>query len=218
MKISRDFITFVIVNTDDMESTDSKYINEATPEKPKPEVIGSEYLFRRPWLTVRRDRLRLPDGRINPEYYVLEYPSWVNVTAITDDGHFVMIRQYRHGLGQYGTELCAGVVEAGEEPLEAAKRELMEESGYGGGEWTLQCVLSGNPSTTNNLTYCYLAQGVRLMGEQHLDATEDVEVALLTRDEVYRLLRSDSMKQALMAAPLWRYFALECERKMEEGR
>ncbi len=201
-----------------MDSTDSKDITGGATQKPKPEVIGSEYLFRRPWLTVRRDSLRLPDGRINPEYYVLEYPSWVNVTAITADGRFVMIRQYRHGLGQYGTELCAGVVEAGEQPLEAARRELMEESGYGGGEWSLQCVLSGNPSTTNNLTYCYLAEGVRLVGEQHLDATEDVEVVLMSRDEVYGLLRSDRMKQALMAAPLWRYFALECERKAEEDR
>lgn len=62
----------------------------------------------------------------------------------------------------------------------------------------------------NNLTYCYLATGVKLMGEQHLDATEDVEVRIMTRDEVYDLLVSDGIKQALMAAPLWRYFALEC--------
>ena len=196
-------------------------INDIKPvfqDKPKPEVLSSEYLFRRPWLTVRRDSLRLANGKINPEFYVLEYPSWVNVTAITDDGRFVMIRQYRHGLGQYGTELCAGVVEEGEEPLEAAKRELMEESGFGGGGWELQCVISGNPSTSNNLTYCYLAKGVRLMGEQHLDPTEDVEVVILTRDEVYSLLCGDNMKQALMAAPLWRYFALECQRKTEEPK
>lgn len=119
-----------------------------TGEKPKPEVVSSEYLFRRPWLTVRRDSLRLPDGRLNPEFYVLEYPSWVNVIAITDDGRFVMIHQYRHGLGRYGTELCAGVVEAGEEPVDAARRELLEESGYGGGEWKLLSVISGNPSTS----------------------------------------------------------------------
>ena len=59
-------------------------------------VLESEYLVRRPWLTARRDRLELPDGRIIPEYYVLEYPDWVNVIAITKDGQFVMERQYRH--------------------------------------------------------------------------------------------------------------------------
>ena len=183
-----------------MENELNNTPESGAPER-KPQVLSSEYLFRRPWLTVRRDSLKLPNGKLNPEFYVLEYPSWVNVTAITEDGMFVMIRQYRHGLGQYGTELCAGVVEKGEEPLEAAKREL-------------QCVISGNPSTTNNLTYCYLARGVKLMGEQHLDPTEDVEVVMMTRDEVYDLLASDKMKQALMAAPLWRYFALECQRNL----
>ena len=58
-------------------------------------VIDTEYLIKRPWLTARRDHLLLPDGREIPEYYVLEYPNWVNVIAITIDGHFVMERQYR---------------------------------------------------------------------------------------------------------------------------
>lgn len=172
----------------------------------KPELISSEYLIQRPWLTARRDKLRLPDGRINPEYYVLEYPSWVNVIAVTQEGRYVMVRQYRHGLGIISTELCAGVVEEGEEPEQAARRELREETGYTGGRWQLQCVLSGNPSTTNNLTYCFLAEDVELTDRQRLDPTEDVEALTLSREEVMDLLMSDRMKQSLMAAPLWRHF------------
>lgn len=172
------------------------------------EVLESEYLFRRPWLTARRDTVRLSDGRINPEYYMLEYPTWVNVIAITDDGRFVMVEQYRHGLQDVFTELVAGVVEEGEEPLEAARRELLEEAGYSGGEWSLLSVLSQNPSCTNNLVYCYLATGVSKTDSQHLDATEDIAVRLLTREEVYALLADDRMKQSLMAAPLWKYFCL----------
>jgi len=171
-----------------------------------PTVIESEYIIKRPWLTARRDRLLLPDGRVNPEFYVLEYPSWVNVIAVTDEGQFVMVRQYRHGLGAIGTELCAGVVEEGEEPLEAAKRELWEETGYSGGHWELQCVISGNPSTTNNLTYCFLATGVTPGGGQHLDPTEDIEVVTLSRSELLAMMQRDELKQALMLAPLWRYF------------
>lgn len=125
-----------------------------------PEILSSEYIIRRPWLTARRDSLRYAGGKVNPEYYVLEYPDWVNVIAITNEGDFVMVRQYRHGLGQTATELCAGVIEPGEEPLHAAQRELEEETGYTGGSWSLQCVISANPSTTNNLTYCFLATGV----------------------------------------------------------
>ena len=67
-------------------------------EVKKWEVLGREYLYRRPWLTVRRDRVRLPTGAVNDEYYVLEYPTWVNVIAIDREGRFVMVEQYRHGL------------------------------------------------------------------------------------------------------------------------
>ncbi|MBD5421815.1 MAG: NUDIX hydrolase [Bacteroides sp.] len=171
-------------------------------------VLSSEYIVQRPWLTARKDVLQMPDGRVNPEFYVLEYPSWVNVIARDREGRFVMVRQYRHGLGAMSTELVAGVVEAGEEPEAAARRELMEEAGYGGGRWTLQAVISGNPSTTNNLTYCFLAEDVEHLGSQHLDATESIEPLLLSRDELMHLMMSDEMKQSLMLAPLWRYFYL----------
>lgn len=134
------------------------------------------------------------------EFYVLEYPDWINVIAITDDGRFVMEHQYRHGLGETCIELCAGVMEEGETPEQAARRELEEETGYVGGTWTRLMTISGNPSTTDNLTYCFIAQGVTYSGARHLDRTEDIEVVLMTPDEVYSLLLNDEMKQALMAA------------------
>lgn len=176
----------------------------------KSEIIVS----RPPWLRVRHDEVELPDGRINPEFYVLEYPDWVNVIAITKDGKFVMERQYRYGLGCTCHEICAGVMEKGETPEEAARRELEEETGYVGGEWSLEMTISGNPSTTNNLTHCFLARGVRPSGKRHLDSTEDLDVVLMSEEEVYGLLLRDEVKQSLMAAPLWRYFALECQRNL----
>lgn len=176
-------------------------------EVKKWEVLGREYLYRRPWLTVRRDRVRLPTGAVNDEYYVLEYPTWVNVIAIDREGRFVMVEQYRHGLQEVFTELVVGVAEEGEAPLEAAQRELLEETGYAGGTWRLNTVLSANPGSQNNLSYSFIATGVERVAEQHLDETEDVAVRLLSRDEVLQLLHSDTLKQALMAAPLWKYFA-----------
>lgn len=174
------------------------------------EVLTSEYLARKPWFTVRHERLRMPDGRIVPDFYVYEYPDWVNVIAITRDGRFVFIDQYRHGLGETDYEIPAGVAETTDESmLAAARRELSEETGYGGGEWRELMVVAPNPSTQNNLTYCYLAMGVERLGEQHLDATEDLRVHLFTRDEVLELLRTGGIRQALMAAPLWRYIAEE---------
>lgn len=171
-------------------------------------ILDSKYIIKRPWLTARVDKVELPNGTVHPEYYVLEYPSWINVIAITTEGKFVMVEQYRHGLGDVFTEICAGVVENDEEPLHAAQRELMEETGYGKGNWQLFTVLSANPGTTTNLTYTYLATDVEPVSTQHLDETEDIAVKLLSPEEVRGMLLKDELKQALMAAPLWKYFAL----------
>lgn len=171
-------------------------------------VLTSEYLARRPWFTVRHERLELPDGQQVPDYYVFEYPDWINITAITRDGRFVLIDQYRHGLGETDYEIPAGVSEPTDASmLAAAQRELAEETGYGGGEWQLLTVVAPNPATQNNLTHCFLATGVERIGEQHPDPTEDLRVHLMTRREVLGLLRRNEIRQALMAAPLWRYFA-----------
>jgi len=178
------------------------------PKNRKWRVLHSEYLARKPWFTVRHESLALPDGRTIPDYYVFEYPEWVNITAIDREGRFVMIDQYRHGLGETSYEIPAGVVEPSDASLlDAARRELREETGYGGGEWRLLTSISANPATQNNLTHCFLATGVERIGEQQLDATEDIRVHLFTAAEVRELLTGGGIRQALMAAPLWRYAA-----------
>jgi len=170
-------------------------------------TISSRYIIKRPWLTARCDELEMPNGVRNPEFYVLEYPTWINVVARTRDGNYVLVEQYRHGLDMVLTELCAGTAEAGELPEEAARRELLEETGYGGGEWQLVAVLSANPTSMNNLAYCYFATDVERLSDQHLDTTEDIAVVLYTRDELIAMLERDELKQSLMAAPLWKLIA-----------
>lgn len=170
------------------------------------EVLASEPLFGELWLNARRERVRLPDGRIYNDYYVLHYPDWVNVIAITDDGHVLLERQYRHGIGQVSTEIVAGCVEPGEAPLAAAQRELMEETGYGGGTWTPLMTLTPNASTQDNHCHCFLAEGVTLQGKQHLDATEDIRVMLFTKEEVKAKLLNGEFVQAMMVAPLLKVF------------
>lgn len=170
--------------------------------------MSSEYLFRRPWLTVRCDNLLLPNGNQIPEYYILEYPDWVNTLAVTRDGKFVFVRQYRPGIEETLYELCAGVCEKEDaSPLISAQRELLEETGYGNGIWQEYMILSANPSTHTNRTYCFLATDVEPVTAQHLEATEDLTVHLLTTAEVRELLQHNAILQALHAAPLWRYMA-----------
>ena len=170
-------------------------------------TLASEYIVHEKWLTVRKEHVLLPTGAEINDYYVLEYPNWVNIIAIDEIGRFVMVRQYRHAIKQTLYELCGGVCEADEDPLRAAQRELFEETGYGNGEWSLMMTLSPNASTMTNTTFCYLAIDVELLSSQHLDDTEDLSVHLLTEDEVYNMLKSNEIRQSLMAAPLWQYFS-----------
>lgn len=170
--------------------------------------LASEYIYQSQWLTVRKDRVELPKGPVLPSFYVLEYPDWVNVTGITKEGQLILVRQYRHGLERVSYELCAGICDATDvSPLETAKREMLEETGYGGGHWQEWMVVSANPGTHSNLTWCYLATGLELLEEPHLEETEELTVHLFSPDEVKELLQKGGIVQALHAAPLWKYFA-----------
>ena len=87
-----------------------------TPKNRNWKVLKSEYLSSQPWFTVRREEVELPNGNRIPEYYIFEYPEWINVIAITKEQKFVFVSQYRHGLGITAYELCAGVCEKEDAP------------------------------------------------------------------------------------------------------
>lgn len=179
-------------------------------ENRKWKVLASEQLVNRgTWMNLRVERVQLPSGSIVPEWFILDFPDWVNVIAITADGQFVMEDQYRHALGQTGFELVAGVIDPGETPLQAAQRELREETGFGGGEWRHFMTLSPNPTNHTNMCHTFLATGVERLADQQQEATEDIHVDIFSRDEVQQLLTEGRFIQALHAAPLWKYFAQE---------
>ena len=178
------------------------------PENRKWKVLESKKLLNKgTWMNLREEKVQLPSGAIVPEWFILEFPDWVNVIAITKNGDFVMEDQYRHGIGETHYELVAGVIDAGETPLEAAQRELSEETGYGGGKWELFMTLSPNPTNHTNRSYTFLATGVEKLSEQHQEKTEDIHVDIFSRDDVKQILESGEIIQALHAAPLWKYFA-----------
>lgn len=172
------------------------------------EVLESEYLYKRPWLTARREHVKLPTGAEIKDFYVLEYPEFCNVIAITKDGKFLMERQYRHAQQITCYEIPAGCVEKGEKPIEAAKRELYEETGYAGGEWSHFMTISPNAGACTNHSHTFLAIGVEPVSSQHLEESEDIKIVLMERDDVVRMLKNDEFPQAMMAAPLWKYAAI----------
>lgn len=179
---------------------------EGNMKKKDWKIVSSDYLIKNKWLTVRKDHVKLPTGIEMDDYYILEYPNWVSVIAITEEGKYVMELQYRHGIQMTGYELCGGAVEEGEDFLETAKRELLEETGYSGGKWELLTVSAPNPAAMTNFCYTYIAQGVMKTKEQELEKTEDIDVLELTEQQVFEILSSGQIYQGDMLAPLWQWF------------
>jgi len=176
---------------------------------PQPwKVLKQHYaLDRSPYMVLREDTVLLPGGAVIPDYFIFEYPDWVSVLAVDKQGDFVMIRQYRHGIAQVHYELVAGVADADANLLENAQRELLEETGYGGGQWQYWMGVSANPATHTNTAHVFLATGVEKIAEQDLEHTEEITVQIVPPKEMLSLLQKGEVFQAIHVAALWRYFA-----------
>ena len=164
------------------------------------EKLSSKYLVKEQWATLRVDSCRMPNGTLIDDYYVLEYPGWVNAIALTEDNKVIMIRQYRHGAEEVMLELPGGCIDPGEEPKEAIIRELLEETGYQFESLEHLCTLYANPSTSGNITTSYLAKSGKKIQEQHLDGREEIEVLAVSLEEFKKLVLENQLPQALHAS------------------
>lgn len=168
--------------------------------------LNKEYVIHNKWISVRKDHILQPSGVEIDDFYVIERPKLVHVIALTQDGSFIFEKQYRYAINRECLEICAGIVEANETPLESAKRELFEETGYAGGEWEFLSMYAVDPSNMTEISYSFLAKGVKRISDPHLETTEDLDVLLLTKEEVIDALKRGYVVSSLMAAPLWHYF------------
>lgn len=160
--------------------------------------INSRYIHREKWFNLRADKVLKGNGQTMDPYYVLEYSHWVNVMPITTDGRVVLVRQYRYALGDFSIELPGGIMDAHEtNPLEAARRELLEETGYACGTIEEVAVLATNPATHNNRLHCYLATNCSYAQAVSLDENEEIEVLLVEVDELVNMLRNNKILQSL---------------------
>lgn len=164
--------------------------------------LASKYLVREKWATLRVDTCELQGGIIKDDYYVLEYPNWVNAIALTEEGKVIMVRQYRHAADIISLEAPGGVIDGDEKPEYAIKRELLEETGYSFKTCKLVAELYPNPATSNNKTFTYvLTGGVKTQG-QHLDEHEILNVEEYSINEVKQLIKDNKIAQALHVAAL----------------
>lgn len=161
-------------------------------------ILSSEYLFNDLWFKVRKDVCETPQGKIVDPYYVYEFPEWVTAVPVTEDGKIIMVRQYRHAIAETCIEFPGGCVDETDANFEEAiKRELLEETGYAFSQLKLLGITSANPSTNSNLMHMFLATGGKKVAEQSLDHNEEIEIELLTVEEVKTLVKENKILQSM---------------------
>ncbi|MFP4036538.1 MAG: NUDIX hydrolase [Desulfobacteraceae bacterium] len=156
--------------------------------------------------SLRTDRARSPRTGEAHDFFVLESTDWVNVIPLTEDHRVVLIRQYRHGIRDATLEIPGGIIEAGDSPEDAARREMEEETGYKEREMVDLGYVFPNPAILNNRCYTYLALDVSEAGEQQQDEKEDIEVVVRPLSEVPGLIRSGEIRHALVLAAFYRFY------------
>ena len=156
-------------------------------------------------LRIRHDHYRFEPSGAEKDFVVLEFPDWVNVIPIADDGRVVLIRQYRHGISASTWEVPGGVIDPGEEPIHAAMRELLEETGYAAENVRPLGRVSPNPAIQGNWSYSFLAEGCKFTGARNLDPFEDIEVKLFSLAEIPKLIDREEICNSMVinAFALW---------------
>jgi len=157
------------------------------------ERLSSEILVETPYFALRSDRLRLPDGAVKDPYYVIKRPDAAIVFPLTGEGEVVLVRQYRPAIERVELGLPAGLVEDGEEPEKAARRELSEETGYAGGEWESLGAVASSPSLKDNWAHLYLARGVEFAAPRRPDEYERLEVVTVPIGELLPKIYADEI-------------------------
>jgi 8-oxo-dGTP pyrophosphatase MutT (NUDIX family) len=158
------------------------------------QLLDSTYSFRDRWLSVRSDTVRLPGGKTLSPYHVVEVADWVNVVAISDAGNVILVEQYRHAVKRVLLEIPAGHVDPKEDREAAARRELLEETGYGEGTWHMLGALHPVASRFANQVHSYLALGVRKIGEPQQEESENLHIHELPWTEFVAGLQSGKLR------------------------
>lgn len=176
------------------------------------EVVSEEHLLKDRWIDFRITTYRLPDGTVFSPYYSYSRRSYVVIVASDEEGNYLCVRQFRHGIRQVTTEFPAGGIErtdgkdyadsadhgnGAEDALVSAKRELLEETGYVSDDWTHLMTVPSNATISDNYAHIFRAKNCRKSAELHLDETEFLNVIRLTADEIEELIAEEQFQQAV---------------------
>ncbi len=188
-------------------------MNESENRKKDPlawEELSTEHIVQDQWIDFRKSAYRYPDGRVFEPFYSYSRRDYVVIVASDTEGKYLCVRQFRQGIREVTTEFPAGGIEridgreyggrqdlSAENALAAAKRELLEETGYESDEWEYLLTIPSNATISDNYAYLFSAKNCRKVGEQDLDETEMLSFARYTREEIEELIRTGGFQQAM---------------------
>ncbi len=173
--------------------------------------IRTRHIIQNEWIDFRESAFRFPDGTEFEPYYSYSRRDYVVIVALDEAGRYLCVRQYRQGIREVTLEFPAGGLErtdgkeygsrredgASEDALLAAKRELLEETGYEADDWQHLLTVPSNATIADNYAFIYLAKGCRRVSGQDLDETEFLNVELHTEAEIRDAIFSGGFQQAV---------------------
>lgn len=191
-----------IVNKDNESGSDENLIWEE---------IRTEHIVQDQWIDFRRSAYRFPDGSVFEPYYSYSRRDYVVIVASDEDGNYLCVRQFRQGIKEVTTEFPAGGIErtdgkeygsgrgssAAEDALEAAKRELLEETGYVSEDWNFLLTVPSNATIADNYAHIFMARNCRKFGDQNLDETEFLNVRKYSANEIEDMIDQGNFQQAV---------------------
>ncbi len=177
------------------------------------EEVRSEKIVSDEWIEFRRSAYRFPDGNVFEPFYTYSRRDYVVIVATDEEGKYLCVRQFRQGIRKVTTEFAAGGIErtdgkqygesgdvAAEDALDAAKRELREETGYESDEWRPLLKLPSNATIADNYAYLFEAKNCRKVGGQSLDETEFLNVKRYTKSELDEMIHAGDFQQSMHVA------------------
>lgn len=153
----------------------------------------------------RREARSRQDPTLCGEFVYLDVPDWVNVVAVTASDELVLIEQYRHGLDEVVLEIPGGIIDPGEDPIAAGRRELVEETGFRAGEGELIGCTTPNPAVQNNRLWTVLFERVDARVAAEPDEHEEIGVRMVPLERLRDLIQEGAIHHSLVVAGLCHY-------------